>query len=126
MLAIEGSKVAGMPITTTDGDGLGEHRLIRPQNRNADGLRRALDRGAEGRAGEQNRLGAARQRVAAQRIEASENPVGQLRGEGTVAAQQIVEQVDEIGLRPCLGEGVLDGPDSGRRGVDESDAYHII
>lgn len=109
-----------------DNDGFGEHRLVGLQHRYADGPRDALDGRAERRAGEQDGIGAQRYRVAAERIEAAEDAVGQFGGERAVAAQRIVEQVDEVGLGPGLGESCLDGIDGGGCRIDESDACHVF
>ena len=45
--------------------------------------------------------------------------------EGAVAAERVVQQVDEVRLGPGLRERRLDGADGGRRGVDEGDAGHV-
>ena len=100
-----------------------ERRLVRLQHRDAAFPLHGLDGAAEGRAGEEDGVGAGLGDIARQHLEAFDHRLVELAaGGGEIGAQRIVEQVGGAGRGPQLGEGGARRLDRDRRRVDEGDA----
>ena len=118
----------GQQSDAAGGTGLGhcliDHRLVGLQHRHwREFVRTGIDAWAEGRAGEQNAVRAARHGVAGERQKAIGHRRCQRTITGEVSRQPIVQQVGQFRVGPKAREGCLDRGDGVLQGVDQRDTH---
>ena len=105
-------------------DGLLDHRLVGLEHRHRRvRARNRFDAGAEGGAGEQDRVRSGAGRIAAESEEALGHGLGEPAVARQIGRQAVVEQVHQAGVGPKPREGGLDRHNRMFQGVDQGDAH---